>query len=89
LQSWSPEAENPTLAISDLLKFLSDYQQRGAALWRPAFLAILAQAYAATGQTAAARQHLQDAHKQMVNSGETMWQPVLERIESDLFATEA
>jgi hypothetical protein len=29
LQSWSPEVENPTLAISELLRLLSDYQQRG------------------------------------------------------------
>ncbi len=70
--------------IAQIRQGLAAYQATGAELWRPYFLALLAEAYGKIGQTEEGLTLLAEALAAMDNTGEHQWAAELYRLKGQL-----
>jgi DNA-binding SARP family transcriptional activator/predicted ATPase len=75
-----------SLGLDDLSYALATLEKVGAAIGRPLYLSMLAEAYAGTGQYEEARRALAEALTLVQERGERFWQAELERLYGDMLA---
>ena len=83
LQGWALVVQGNGEGLMQMRQGLAAYQATGAELWRPYYLALLAEAYDKGGQLAEGLRLLSEALALIDNSGEGWWEAELHRLRGE------
>ena len=83
LQGWALVVQGNGEGLMQMRQGLAAYQATGAELWRPYYLALLAEAYDKGGQLAEGLRLLAEALALIDNSGEGWWEAELHRLRGE------
>jgi DNA-binding winged helix-turn-helix (wHTH) protein len=83
LQGWALVVQGNGEGFVQMRQGLAAYQATGAELWRPYYLALLAEAYGKGGQLAQGLRLLSEALALIDNSGEGWWEAELHRLRGE------
>jgi predicted ATPase len=84
LRGWALAEQGEEEGIGQIRQGLAVLRAEGAELWRPYYLALLAEAYGKAKQTEEGLAALADALTQVEKTGECMWEAELDRLKGEL-----
>jgi predicted ATPase len=84
LWGWALAVQGQAEGLVQMHQGLAAYQATGAAVWRPYYLALLAEAYGRGGQSAEGLRLLMEAPAMVDHSGEHWWAAELYRLRGEL-----